>query len=166
MNTSSTHSQNHAGGTLGFSQIKGLLRHRHPMIYLDRVTDYIPSESLTAQVCISGNMDAIAGHFPDRAIFPGTHLAQSFSQAGIILYLLSSRPLEENEMTLVGSLHSRFSSPVVPGDTVELDLQVRRLVRDETMLFGARAFVRGKTVAFFRGSLSRVAVEDMGEQWW
>ncbi|WP_081706444.1 3-hydroxyacyl-ACP dehydratase FabZ family protein [Nocardia sp. CNY236] len=153
------------GGMLGFSQIKDLLRHRHPMLYLDRVTMYVPGESLTGLLAVSGNMDAIAGHFPERAVFPGTHLAQAFSQAGIVLYLLSSRPLRDDEMTLVGALNSRFSAPVVPGDVVRFDLRVRRLLED-TMLFGARAHVEQRTVARFRGTLSRVSVDRMGEQLW
>lgn len=163
--TTDNHVANRPDGMLGFSQIKDLLRHRHPMLYLDRVTTHVPGESLTGLLAVSGNMDAIAGHFPERAVFPGTHLAQTFSQAGIVLYLLSSRPLRDDEMTLIGSLHSRFTAPVVPGDVVQFDLHVRRLL-DDTMIFGARAHVEHRTVAVFRGTLSRVSLDRMGEQLW
>ncbi|MFR9753618.1 3-hydroxyacyl-ACP dehydratase FabZ family protein [Nocardia sp. 004] len=159
------HAAHHTDSMLGFSQIKSLLRHRHPMLYLDRVTTHVPGESLTGLLAVSGNMDAIAGHFPERAVFPGTHLAQTFSQAGIVLYLLSSRPLRDDEMTLIGSLNSRFTAPVVPGDVVQFDLRVRRLL-DDMMLFGARAHVEQRTVALFRGTLSRVSLDRMGEQLW
>ncbi|GAB3838682.1 3-hydroxyacyl-ACP dehydratase FabZ family protein [Kribbella italica] len=151
--------------TMGFTEIKTWLRHRHPMLYLDRVLDYAPNERIVASLAVSAQMDAIAGHFPERAIFPASHLSQAFAQAGIILFQLSTSKLRDDELTLVGAMNSRFLKIVVPGDRVEIAVTADRLV-DDTFFFSGRATVEGTTVAAFRANLVRRNVEDMGQQWW
>lgn len=152
-------------GVLGFTEIKQWLRHRHPMIYIDRVLDYHPGESLRSLTLVSGTMDAISGHFPERAVYPGSHLIQAFSQSGIILYQMSTSVLADDEMTLIGSVQSRFMKIVVPGDQVIFSIRCDKLVGNAFM-FSGRATVEGTSVAAFRASLARVKVEDLGRQLW
>jgi 3-hydroxyacyl-[acyl-carrier-protein] dehydratase len=151
--------------SIGFTDLKQWLRHRHPMIYIDRVVDHEPGQFLTSLLSVSGSMDCIAGHFPERAIFPGSHLMQAYAQSGIILYLLSTRPLAEDELTLIGSVRSRFMRPVVPGDRVLLRVTCDRLHAD-TLLFSCRATVDERPVAAFRGTLVRTRTDALGEQLW
>lgn len=151
--------------TLGFTEIKQWLRHRHPMIYIDRVLDYEPGSHLTSTLLVSGTMDVIAGHFPERAIFPASHLTQAFAQSGIILYQLSTSPVADDELTLIGSMKSRFTRIVVPGDQVVFTVK-SELIQDSTFFFSGRATVEGRTVAAFKGTLVRVKVADMGRMLW
>ncbi|RMI46219.1 3-hydroxyacyl-ACP dehydratase FabZ family protein [Streptomyces triticirhizae] len=157
--------QRGADRQIGFSELKKWLRHRHPMIYIDRITDHEPGVFLRSLLSVSGNLDAIAGHFPERAIYPGSHLMQAFAQSGIILYQLSTSPLADDELTLIGSVKSRFTSPVVPGDQVVFDVRADRLV-GTTFFFSCQATVDGLTVAAFRGTLTRRKVSDLGRQLW
>jgi 3-hydroxyacyl-[acyl-carrier-protein] dehydratase len=151
--------------TIGFSELKDWLRHRHPMIYIDRVVDYTPGESLCSLMSVSGTMDAIAGHFPERAIFPGSHLMQAFAQSAIILYQLSTTKLADDELTLIGSVRSRFMKVVVPGDQVLFNLTVDRLY-GPSCHFSCRATVDGAAVGAFRGSLVRTKVAELGRPLW
>ncbi|MER5648744.1 hypothetical protein [Streptosporangium sp. NPDC002524] len=151
--------------TLGFTEIKQWLRHRHPMIYIDRVLDHEPGSHLTSTLLVSGTMDVIAGHFPERAIFPASHLTQAFAQSGIILYQLSTSPVADDELTLIGSMKSRFTRIVVPGDQVVFTVK-SELIQDSTFFFSGRATVEGRTVAAFKGTLVRVKVADMGRMLW
>ncbi|WP_113700935.1 3-hydroxyacyl-ACP dehydratase FabZ family protein [Nonomuraea lactucae] len=151
--------------TMGFTEIKEWLRHRHPMLYLDRVLDYEPGACLTSSMFVSGNMDAVAGHFPERAIFPASHLTQAFAQSGIILYQLSTSRLTDDELTLIGSMKSRFTRIVVPGDQVIFEVRSDR-IQDTTFFFSGRATVEGRPVAVLKGTLVRVKVADLGEQLW
>ncbi|GAA2616669.1 hypothetical protein SMC26_09190 [Actinomadura fulvescens] len=151
--------------TLGFTEIKGWLRHRHPMIYIDRVLDHRPGEYLRSMLAVSGTMDSIAGHFPERAIYPGSHLIQAFAQSGIILYQMSTSVLRDDELTLIGSVHCKFHKIVVVGDQVIFDVRCDRIIGN-TFHFSCRATVEDKPAAAFRGSLIRVTVEQLGRQLW
>lgn len=150
---------------LGFTELKTWLRHRHPMVMLDRVTDYEPGKYLHARVAVSGGLDFVAGHFPERAIYPGSHLIQALSQGAIILFQLSTSKLADDELTLVSSVEARFFKPVVPGDLVELRLTVERLVGDMIKVAG-RAEVDGIRVAAMRATLARTKVATLGAQAW
>ncbi|MGV9306212.1 3-hydroxyacyl-ACP dehydratase FabZ family protein [Nonomuraea sp. NPDC004354] len=151
--------------TLGFTEIKQWLRHRHPMIYIDRVLDYQPGRRLRSLTLVSGTMDVISGHFPERAIYPGSHLIQAFAQSGIILYQMSTSMLEDDELSLIGSIQCRFTKIVVPGDRIVFDVNSDRLI-ENTFHFSGRATVEGRSVAAFRASLIRVKVDELGRQLW
>jgi len=151
--------------TMGFTELKGWLRHRHPMVYLDRVLDYEPGEHLTSLMLVSGQTDAISGHFPERGIFPASHLMQAISQSAIVLLQLSTSPLADDEITLVGSVKARFTRLVVPGDQVVFHTTCEEL-RDRTFTFACRAQVSDTSVAMFRGTLVRLKVAELGEQLW
>ncbi len=151
--------------TMGFSELKRWLRHRHPMILLDRVLDYEPGDSLTSLMCVSGQADAITGHFPERAIYPASHLIQAFAQSGIILYQLSTSPLAADELTLIGSVTARFSKIVVPGDQVVFHVRPD-LISREIFGFSGRANVGDIAVARFKSTLVRVRSDELGDPLW
>ncbi|REF00409.1 3-hydroxyacyl-ACP dehydratase FabZ family protein [Thermomonospora umbrina] len=151
--------------SLGYSELKQWLRHRHPMIYLDRILDHEPGVFLRSLLSVSGNLDPIAGHFPDRAIYPGSHLIQACAQSGIILYQMSTTPLREEEITLIGSVKARFTKIVVPGDRVVFDVRADK-INGNVFFFSATATVEDKTVASFRSNLIRTTVDALGRQLW
>jgi 3-hydroxyacyl-[acyl-carrier-protein] dehydratase len=154
-----------ADRTLGFTELRQWLRHQHPMIYLDRITDHEPGVFLRSVLSVSGNLDPIAGHFPERGIYPGSHLMQAFAQSGIILYQMSTSKLAVDEITLIGSVKSRFTKLVVPGDRVIFDVRNDR-ISGNVFFFSCTATVEDATVAVFKGTLIRTKVEALGRQLW
>jgi 3-hydroxyacyl-[acyl-carrier-protein] dehydratase len=150
---------------LGFTELRKWLRHRHPMVLLDRVLDHEPGQFIQALLSVSGNLDCVAGHFPERAIYPGTNLIQAFTQCGIILFQMSTTPLSDDELTLVGSIETRFFKIVVPGDQVVFDVQANRIV-DNVFYFAGKATVANERVAAFKANLVRLKVEEMGSPLW
>lgn len=151
--------------TMGFTELKGWLRHRHPMVYLDRILDYEPGEYVKSLMLVSGQTDAISGHFPERGIFPASHMMQAIAQSAIILAQLSTSPLADDEITLIGSVKAKFTRLVVPGDQVVFTTTHEGL-RDKFFTFACRAEVSGKPVAMTKGTLARVNVAELGEQLW
>ncbi len=148
---------------LGFSELKTWLRHKHPMIFLDRVVDYVPKEYLKALLVISGNMDCINGHFPGRGIFPATHLQQSFCQAAIILLQLSSSRLADDEIAMVAAMNSRFYKAVVPGDTVQIHIEIERLY-ESSLIFKGTAIVDDARAATIRATIMRNKIKNIGNK--
>jgi 3-hydroxyacyl-[acyl-carrier-protein] dehydratase len=150
---------------LGFTDLKHWLRHRHPMIYLDRVTDYEPGSFLESVLSVSGALDCVSGHFPERAIYPASNLMQAFAQSGIILLQLSTTRLADDEITLVGSMKSRFTKIVVPGDRVIFQVRADRFAGN-TFFCSATASVDKHPVARFKATLIRMDVAELGTQLW
>ncbi|WP_051499102.1 3-hydroxyacyl-ACP dehydratase FabZ family protein [Nocardia sp. BMG51109] len=151
--------------TMGFTELKGWLRHRHPMVFLDRVLDYEPGDYLTSLMVVSGQTDAIAGHFPERGIFPASHLLQAVAQSAIILLQLSTSPLAEDEITLVGSVQARFGRIVVPGDQIVFRT-TKESLDSRYFTFACRARVRDQHAATVRGTLARLHTSELGDQLW
>lgn len=150
---------------IGFTAMKQWLRHRHPMIFLDRILDHEPGEFLNALLVVSGGLDAISGHFPDRAIYPGSHLIQAFAQGGIILYQMSTTLLGEDELTLIASTEARFFRVVVPGDQVIFRIKVDH-IRGTVFHFSAEAMVGAHRVAALRATLARVQISQLENVLW
>jgi 3-hydroxyacyl-[acyl-carrier-protein] dehydratase len=154
-----------ADRVLGFAEIKQWLRHRHPMIYIDRVVDYEPGVFLKSVLSVSGALDCIAGHFPERAIFPASHLTQAYAQSGIILHQLSTGRLADDEITLIGSVKARFNRIVVPGDQVIFDVRADRLTGN-VFFFSSTARVDERPAAHFKGTLIKTRIDELGRQLW
>lgn len=150
---------------IGFTDLKKWLRHRHPMILIDRILDHEPTKYIECLITISGSSDCIAGHFPERAIYPGSNLIQAFSQAGIILFQMGTSLLKDDELTVIGSLNTRFYKVIVPGDSVILRLDVDRVYKN-TAFFTGKAFVEGAKVAAFQANIMRLNIADMGNMLW
>ena len=150
---------------IGFTELKKWLRHRHPMISLDRVLDYEPGKYIEALVCVSGSLECIAGHFPDRALYPGSNLIQAFSQCAIILFQMSTTLLKDDELTLVGSINARFLKPIVPGDSVILRLDLERIMRKCAFFLGS-AFVNNQKVALFKANVVRINESELETTLW
>ncbi|MBV9022851.1 MAG: beta-hydroxyacyl-ACP dehydratase [Streptomycetaceae bacterium] len=151
--------------TMGFTELKGWLRHSHPMVYLDRVVDYEPGEYLKSLMVVSGQTDAISGHFPERGIFPASHMMQAIAQSAIILLQLSTSPLADDEITLVGSVKAKFTRVAVPGDQIVFTTTCESL-RGKFLTFAARAQVSEECVAMVKGTLARLKIAELGPQLW
>jgi 3-hydroxyacyl-[acyl-carrier-protein] dehydratase len=151
--------------SLGFSELRRYLRHTYPMLMVDRVIDWRPSEHIEVLYAVSANSPSVSGHFPERAIFPGTNILQVAAQAGIILLQLSTSRLADDELTLVGSTRARFFRPVVPGDGLRMRLDVQRH-DGPLMLLRGEAAVDGQRAASVELSLIRKRIEEMGRVLW
>jgi 3-hydroxymyristoyl/3-hydroxydecanoyl-(acyl carrier protein) dehydratase len=151
--------------SIGFTELKKWVRHRYPVHYLDRVVDYAPGEYLTAIVNVSGSMPCITGHFPERAIFPSASALMAFGECGIVLYQLSTRPLRDDEVTLMGGIRLWSRRLIVPGDQLELTVTCDRL-RDNFLSFHGTGRVEGEVATEARISLIRKDIADLGPQSW
>ncbi len=110
--------------TLQIQEIMALLPHRYPFLLIDRVLDYTPGESLTAIKNVSINEPIFTGHFPGMPIFPGVLILEAMAQATGILGFKTVTERSENELYLFAAIdEARFKRPVVPGDTMVIDVK-------------------------------------------
>ena len=113
--------------TLDFEGVKKAIPHRFPFLLIDRVTITEPDKSATGIKCVSGNEPFFQGHFPGAPVMPGVLVVEALAQVGAVLAL---REIEDRDSKLVlftGIREARFRKPVVPGDTLTLEVTALRI---------------------------------------
>jgi len=115
-------------GAIGHTEAKSYLRHKHPMIGIDRIEDHKFTEGWVHAIrSISSSHNVFAGHFEDLAIYPATTLLQDVVQVCILLFIGSTRPLKENEITVVSSMNTKIGHPIPPGSLLDICVWTEKL---------------------------------------
>ena len=129
-------------------EINRLLPHRYPFLLVDRVVEFEQDKRVLAYKNVSYNEPFFCGHFPGLPVMPGVLVIEALAQAGGLLTQLSRDPAEIGKDTfyLVKVDNARFSRMVVPGDKLELDVVLKRRIRNMAQYIGV-ARVDGQEVA-------------------
>jgi 3-hydroxyacyl-[acyl-carrier-protein] dehydratase len=112
---------------LGIEDIKHLLPHRSPFLFVERLTDIVVNESATGHKAIGYNEPYFQGHFPDHPVMPG------------VLHSLGK--VSSNRVTYFMTIEkARFRRPVRPGDMLRMEVKALRR-RGPVWRFAGEAFV-------------------------
>jgi 3-hydroxyacyl-[acyl-carrier-protein] dehydratase len=105
--------------------IEGILPHREPFLLIDRLVDLKPGESAVAEKDILATDDVFRGHFPGHPVFPGVLVLEALAQTGAVAVL--SQPDARGKIILFARADDvRFKRPVVPGDTLRLEMTLTK----------------------------------------
>jgi 3-hydroxyacyl-[acyl-carrier-protein] dehydratase len=123
---------------LDFEEVRSLLKQRFPLLMIDSVVAIEPEKRIQAIKNVSGNELQFLGHFPDRAVMPGTFIVEAIGQAASILFSKTAGAgLNPGEFLVLGTINSmRFLVPVVPGDRMEIEVKVLKFVNDVALVEG------------------------------
>src|SRR5438067_7377459 len=136
--------------TLDINDILRILPHRFPFLMIDRVIDITRRERIVAIKNVTMNEPFFQGHYPGLPIMPGVLIVEAIAQAGGALLLTEIPDREQRLMVFTGIEKARFRRPVVPGDQLRLEVQVKAW-RDTPGLNAVRmegiAYVGDKKVA-------------------
>ena len=130
------------------ADIHRLLPHRYPFLLVDRVVELEPNKRVLAYKHVTANEPFFQGHFPGRPVMPGVLVVEALAQAGGLLTQLSKDEGDDSEQLfyLVKVDNARFSRMVVPGDRLDLDVTLKRQIRNMAQYVGI-ARVDGEQVA-------------------
>src|SRR5215469_12621384 len=110
---------------LDIHDILRILPHRYPFLLIDRVVDLTRKQRVVAIKNVTFNEPFFQGHFPGVPIMPGVLIIEAIAQAGGAL-LLTEIPDRENKlMVFTGIERARFRRPVVPGDQLRIEVEVK-----------------------------------------
>jgi 3-hydroxyacyl-[acyl-carrier-protein] dehydratase len=129
-------------------QIQKLIPHRYPFLLVDKVVslDY-ENRKIVAHKNVSVNEPFFQGHFPGKPIMPGVLIIEALAQAGgVLTQLAMGRDAQSKLFYMVKVDKARFSNQVVPGDVLELHVEIKRVIRNMAM-YECTASVDGKQVA-------------------
>ena len=123
---------------LGTADIERLLPHRYPFLLVDRVLEFERNKRVLAYKNVSYNEPFFTGHFPGHPVMPGVLVVEALAQAGGVLTQLSRDPSELGKDTfyLVKVDNARFSRMVTPGDRLELEVELKRRIRNMAQYVG------------------------------
>ena len=126
---------------LDVEQIKKLLPHRAPMLFVERLADIVPGESATGYKAVSFNEPYFIGHFPERAVMPGVLIVEAMAQtAGALVVHSLKGDAAARAVYFLTIEQARFRKPVVPGDLLRMPVKKLRQ-RGPVWKFAGQAFV-------------------------
>ncbi len=106
--------------------IQRLLPHRPPFLLVDRVVAFEPGVRLVAWKGVTMNEPFFQGHFPGKPVMPGVLVLEALAQAAALLAMksLEAESIRDKITYLMAIDGARFRKPVVPGDRLELHVEV------------------------------------------
>jgi 3-hydroxyacyl-[acyl-carrier-protein] dehydratase len=102
--------------------IEALLPHRYPFLMVDHV-ERVDGEGIRARKMVTRNEPHFQGHFPGHPVMPGVLILEALAQAGAIYAcrLVDFDPAKQ-VIYFMALDKAKFRKPVVPGDTLHLEV--------------------------------------------
>ncbi|AWV06822.1 3-hydroxyacyl-ACP dehydratase FabZ [Marilutibacter maris] len=117
--------------------IQAVLPHRYPFLLVDRVVELEPNKRVLAYKNVTVNEPFFNGHFPGHPVMPGVLVVEALAQAGgLLTQLASGGSADDRLFYLVKIDNARFSRMVVPGDRLELEVVLKRTIRNMAIYSG------------------------------
>jgi 3-hydroxyacyl-[acyl-carrier-protein] dehydratase len=108
-------------------EIQKLLPHRYPFLLVDRVVSIEAGKSLRAYKNVSVNEPFFNGHFPGHPVMPGVLVLEALAQASAILAYRTTGFDPADKVTYLMAIDAaKFRRPTVPGDRLDLEVEVLR----------------------------------------
>lgn len=133
------------GPTMDIRAIMKLMRHRYPMLLVDRVVSVDSSKRAIGIKNVTINEPFFQGHYPGTPIMPGVLIVEAMAQ---LSGLLVSSVLEHTgKVAILLSLDGvKLRRPVVPGDQLVMEAETVR-AQSRTAHVRCKAFVADQLAA-------------------
>ncbi len=132
---------------IGIEQILKSIPHRYPLLLVDKIIAMEENKSIVGIKNVTFNEPHFAGHFPDRPIMPGVLIIEAMAQTASVMVMNSGgRTLSESLVYFMSIDNAKFRKPVIPGDVLELHIEVLQN-RGATWKMSGIAKVEGLKVA-------------------
>ncbi|MGA8878778.1 MAG: 3-hydroxyacyl-ACP dehydratase FabZ [Candidatus Korobacteraceae bacterium] len=124
--------------SMTFEEVRACLKQRFPLIMVDRVLEVESGKRIKAVKNVTGNEIQFLGHFPERAVMPGTFIIEAIGQCASILFSLTAQTgLDAGEFLVLAAVNDmRFLAPVFPGQTMVLEVSIVKMLPDMALVEG------------------------------
>jgi len=136
--------------------IQKLIPHRYPFLLVDRILEIEDGKRIVGTKNVTTNEPFFQGHFPGRPLMPGVLVVEALAQTAGVLFFHSKPEMVGRAFFFTGIDGVRFRRPIVPGDTIRLEINILAMKRGFFKM-SASASVDG--VMAVEGELSAMVME-------
>ena len=129
--------------------IQRIIPHRYPFLLVDKVVEIDDLKSATGIKNVTFNEPFFQGHFPGAPIMPGVTMIEALAQTAAVMVGVSLGLADKNLLIyFLGIDNCKFRRKVVPGDRLELKVEVLRgKIGSKVWKFSGVASVDGEIAA-------------------
>ena len=129
--------------------IQRIIPHRYPFLLVDKVFEIDDLKSATGIKNVTFNEPFFQGHFPGAPIMPGVTMIEALAQTAAVMVGVSLGLADKNLLIyFLGIDNCKFRRKVVPGDRLELKVEVLRgKIGSKVWKFSGVASVNGEIAA-------------------
>lgn len=110
---------------LDAAKIMDLIPNRYPILFMDKVDELNPGESIVCTKNVTINEEFFQGHFPGNPVMPGVLIIESLAQAASILILKTEK--YRGKTAYLGAIdNAKFRKVVRPGDVLKLHVEMEK----------------------------------------
>jgi len=108
---------------IDINRVMQMIPHRDPILLVDRVLEIEAGERAVALKNVTINEPHFQGHFPDFPVMPGVLIVEAMAQTSAIVCVESLGEEAEGKVVFFMTIdNARFRKPVVPGDTMIIEV--------------------------------------------
>ena len=107
--------------------IQKILPHRYPFLLVDKIIELEPRIRIVGIKQVTANEQFFVGHFPGAPVMPAVLQIEALAQVGAILVLREFEDREDKIPFFSAIEYAKFRRPVVPGDTLMLEVTALRI---------------------------------------
>ncbi len=135
--------------------IKNLLPHRPPFLLVDRIF-HVDDDSIAGIKNVTMNEPFFVGHFPQEPVMPGVLMVEAMAQCSGILVLSKVENPADYSTYFMKIDGVKFKKKVVPGDTLQFEIQFTEPLRRGIAVVEGKAFV-GDTLVCEATMMAQIA---------
>jgi 3-hydroxyacyl-[acyl-carrier-protein] dehydratase len=110
---------------INIEKILKSIPHRYPFLLVDKIIAMEENKSIVGVKNVTFNEPHFNGHFPNKPIMPGVLIIEAMAQTASVMVINSGgRVLGDNIVYFMSIDNAKFRKPVIPGDVLELHINV------------------------------------------
>ena len=115
---------------LNTEEIKKLIPHRDPFLFVDTCEIIIPGEHGKSEKLFSANEYFFKGHFPGNPIVPGVIIVEAMAQTAGIVVSYKLKEFKDKSVLFMSVNKAKFRKPIFPDEIVSFEVKFINSVRD------------------------------------
>ena len=132
-------------------------------ILLDKVTELVPGEKISAVKALSLGEEYLADHFPTFPVLPGVMMLEALVQTAAMLVRVTN-DFSQSTIVLREARNIKFKSFLKPGNILRMELVAKKIEAGESSFVGS-GFVDDRPTVEARLKLKHFNLSEQNADW-